>query len=141
METISPEGIKILNKKFCELVGIRKISAYITNNDTQETRYYAYPSAIYKPPKGWVNTTSGVFSEPKYPDLTKPNNFIKLINIQWDLFKNLGPQYIKISDESFEVNYLTTKIAGIKLCQSFGGGELLEEYLETVRNTDFYYDL
>ena len=138
---IASEQLEKLNQEFCELIGIKKVQSFIINDDTEEIRYYSHPSGAYKTPKGWENITSGILSKPIYPDFTNPNNFIKLLNIQWQIFGSLGPQYNKVANESFQVNYLVTKIQGIKMCQSFGGGELLDEYIKAVRECDFEYDI
>lgn len=138
---IDIEDIDNLNKKFSELMGVKKIHSLVKNNDTNEVRYYAHRSGAYKKPKGWKNVTAIVLPKPIYPDFTKPSNFTKLLNIQWDIFRSLGPQYTKVMDEPFEVNYLVNKIQGIQVCRAFGGGELLDDYIKVVRNTEFEYDI
>lgn len=126
-----------LIKEFCDLVGIKKIVGYIHNLDTGEVRSYSNRSSLYRPPKGWVNIEVIVLKKNCYPDLTTPVNFVKLLNIQWSLFGEIGSQYVLQEDETFQENYLYNRINAIKTCKSFGGGEMLDEYLETVRNTDF----
>jgi hypothetical protein len=138
---IDSNHLEELNKEFSELVGIKKVRAFIINKDSEEIRYYSHPSAVYKIPKGWENVITGVLKNAIYPDFTEPYNFIKLINIQWEVFGSLGPQYNKLMNEPFELNYLINKIQGIKIARSFGGGELLDEYIEKVRKTDFDYDI
>ena len=126
-----------LIKEFCELTGIKKIVGYIRNLDTDEIRSYSNRSSLYRPPKGWVNIEVIILNKTSYPDLTSPINFIKLLNIQWSLFGEIGAQYVLQENETFQENYLYNRINAIKTCKSFGGGEMLNEYLETVKNTDF----
>lgn len=135
------EKIKQLNKEFSELVGIKKVQAFIINTESDEIRYYSYPSGKYKKPKGWEKSLAVSLPEPIYPDFTSSENFTKLINIQWNMFGNVGSQYNKLENESFQVNYLSTKIAAIKVARSLGGGAMLEKYIERVCNTDFEYPI
>ena len=134
------EKINQLNKEFGNLVGLKPVSSFIINNDTGEIRFYNCKSSIYKKPKGWTNTYCGVFKEPIHIDFTSPTNFQKLINVQWRIFNSLGPKYERIKDEPFEVAYLNSKIAAIKIAKSFGGGEMLNAYIDEVARTDFVYD-
>lgn len=124
---------------FCNATGIRKVTSYIKNKDTNEIRYYISPKSIYKKPRGWDNTEVGVFNHGKYPDLTEPNNFLKLIDVHWKLFGCLGHQYEIKNDESFPLNYIETRTKAINLCKSLGGGEMLDIYLQMLKTTEFKY--
>lgn len=133
--------IQDINAEFAQLVGIKKVQAFIVNNKDGEVRYYSHPSSAYRTPKGWEDFSVGILEEPVYPDFTTPYNFATLLNIQWEIFGSLGPQYQRVADESFPVNYLVTKIQAIKVCRSFGGGDLLDEYIKRVREADFDYEI
>lgn len=137
MQELTPFEI---NKEFCKEVGIKKACCYLLNKDTQEIRYYCNLSGLYKIPKKWKNVEKGVFKEPCYPDLiNNAYNFSALINVQWFLFGELGDVYQRTGNETFEVNYLKTRLKAIKMCKSFGGGEMLEEYKRLVREIPFDY--
>lgn len=126
-----------INDEFCKEMGIKQYTCYVQNEDTGEVRYYINPSGYYKTPKGWDNIIRQKI-EPKYPDLiNNPNNFLKLLNIQWKLFGCLGDQYMKNGDENFEVNYITTRLKACKMCRTLGGGGGLDVYKKEVLNTKF----
>ena len=72
-------------------------------------------------------------------NMDKNYNFSALINVQWFLFGELGDVYQRTGNETFEVNYLKTRLKAIKMCKSFGGGEMLEEYKRLVREIPFDY--
>ena len=132
---------KKLNTEFCDLVGIPKVYGYIKNLDTNETRIYHSRSSLYRIPKGWTNYKVTKL-EPVYPDLTESNNFVKLINIQFELFGVINAdRYIRVKDENFQTSYLHNRVQGIKLCKAFGGGDMLDLYIKTVRDTEFNYSL
>ena len=140
-ELIQPERTQQLCKQLCDLVGIKPVRCFIYNNSTGEIRYYTHRTGKYKIPKGWNNYITGTYDEPVYPDFTEPENFVKLLDIQWQIFGSLGPQYVKADNESFPLNYLYTKVKAINLCKSFGGADMLDKYIEQVRYTDFNYPL
>ena len=71
-------------------------------------------------------------------DINVHRRHIGMIFQQFNLFNNktvlenitLAPLYIKTKeDESFEENYLINRFFAIKMCQSLGGGEMLDKYL------------
>ena len=131
-------------KDFCDLVGIKAITAYKQNTETGELKLYSNVSSLYKKLKGWneENTTYCRLGKPIYPNLLEPENFLTLLNIQWNIFGKLGQSYIKTKeDESFEENYLINRFFAIKMCQSLGGGEMLDKYLKTLSATPWTYDL
>lgn len=130
-----------LNEEFCRTCGIKKSICYLRNLDTGEIRYYSHISGLYRTPVGWKEVDGAQFAdEPIYPDLiNNPKNFCALLNIQWNLFGELGQAYKKVTDESFQINYLKTRLLAIKMCKSFGGGEMLNEYLKQVKETKFDY--
>ena len=128
-----------LNEQFCKEVGIKQVVCYLFNPDTQEIRFYSNLSGLYKKPVGWKNIEQYKLEKPLYPDLFYPNNFCKLLNIQWKMFGELGDIYKKTGTESFEYCYLKTRLTAMKMAKSFGGGEMLEEYKKAVRDCDFEY--
>ena len=129
-----------LNAEFCKECGIKQAICYIVNPETGEIRFYSNISCAYKKPSGWNKVESYRFDKPRYPDLiNNPNNFSALINIQWDMFGELGDAYKKSGKESFEYNYVKTRLTAIKMCKSFGGGEMLEEYKKAIQATLFDY--
>lgn len=128
-----------INQEFCKEVGIKKACCYLLNKDTNEIRFYSNLSGLYKKPKDWKNIEKGKFDS-KYPDLiNNPINFSLLLNIQWYLFGELGDVYRRTGNECFEANYLKTRLNALKVCKSFGGGEMLEEYKKRVREIPFDY--
>ena len=135
------EKLKKINDEFCEVAGIKRACCCIRNLDTGEVRYYSNISSLYKKPVGWENYDGFKISDvPVYPDLIGNDaNFLKLLNVQWDMFKSLGQCYKNYENEPFQATYLKTRLNGIKTCKSFGGGEMLDEYLKSVRNVDFEY--
>ena len=130
--------VEQLNITFCELVGIKPIRALLIAEDG-EVKPYTTTNCIYRKPKGWENSEVVTFDYPKYPDFTEEHNFCILINIQWELFGNLGDQYLKMKEESFPVNYLYTKIKAIQTMKAYGGSDMLNEFCERVRNSDYEY--
>lgn len=134
---------KLLNEQFCKEVGIKYASCYLYNPETKEIRFYSNLSGLYKQPSGWKKIEQYKFKEPKYPDLiNNPFNFSTLINIQWKMFGEIGDAYLRTGDESFEYNYVKTRLTAMKMCKSFGGGEMLEEYKKALREASFdYFDM
>lgn len=127
---------KELNTLFCKKIGIKKACYLVINPVTKEAKTL---SNLNKVPKSWDNPKIIEFTE-KYPDfINNINNFMMLLNVQWNMFGHLGDSYEKQSDESFQYNYLKTKLKAIDLCNSFGGGEMLEEYKKEVRKQPFDY--
>ena len=56
------------------------------------------------------------------------------------MFKELNNQpYIKLKDECFQATYLRTQLMAIKMSKSFGGGEMLDEYLKAIKSAYFEY--
>ena len=72
--------------------------------------------------------------------INNPFNFCTLINVQWYLEGKLGDVYKRNGDESFEANYLKTRLNAMKMCKSLGGGEILEEYKKQLRELSFDYE-
>lgn len=129
-----------LNTEFCKECDIKKASCCIINKETGEIRFYTSPTGIYKKPAGWTKIQTVKFDTPRYPNLIEnPFNFSALINIQWELFGEVGDAYKRTGDETFEYNYVRTRLSAIKMCKSFGGGEMLDMYKEAIRNTLFDY--
>lgn len=129
-----------LNNEFCKECGIKKAVCCLYNKDTGEIRFYSSMSGAYKKPSGWKNIEVIKFDKPKYPDLiNNPLNFSILINIQWDMFGEIGDAYKKNGTESFEYNYVKTRLTAIKMCKSFGGGEMLDEYKKILSEILFDY--
>ena len=129
-----------LNEAFCEELELKKALVQVTNMETGEARAYSSKSSLYRLPVGWNNVETIEFDAPRYPDfINNNNNFCKLLNIHWFMFKHLGNQYTQNDLESFQYNYIETRLKAIQMCKSFGGGEMLEEYIKTVRNTMFDY--
>ena len=127
-----------INEDFCKEVGIKPITCSVENKDTGEVKYYLNKSSLYKAPKNWINIEKHVYDKPQYPDLiNNPDNFLKLLNIQWKLFGKLGNVYTKTGEECFELNYLKTRLNAVKLCKSIGGGDGLDVYIEEILNTRF----
>lgn len=128
-----------INDQFCKEVGIKKACCYLLNKDTGEIKFYSNLSGLYKKPKDWKHIEKGKF-DPKYPDLINDSfNFMNVLNVHWYLFGDLGDVYKKTGDENFESNYLKTRLSAIKMCKSFGGGELLEEYKKQLRELPLNY--
>ena len=125
---------KEINKQFCDIVGIKPVFGILINTDTGEVRKYFSKSIKYKHPKNWKNIKTTIFDKPIYPDLLEPNNFIELINCQWEIFGQLGNQYFKNNTESFQENYITTRTLAIKMCKLNGGGEMLQIYFYKLKD-------
>ena len=126
-----------LNDEYCKLVGIKKIKYQVLNKDTYELKYF---SGKVKLPKSWTNIQVMEFDKPRYPDfIDNPYNFMLLVNTQWFLFGELGACYTQQEKETFECNYLYSKIKAMEMCDSFGGGEMMEEYKKQVQNLNFNY--
>lgn len=129
-----------LNAEFCKEVGIKHAACYILNKETGEVRFYSNLTGLYKKPTGWKKIESYKFDKPIYPDLiNNPYNFSELINIQWKMFGEIGDAYKRNGEESFEYNYVKTRLTAMKMAKSFGGGELLELYKKAIRETPFAY--
>lgn len=127
-----------INNEFCKEIGIKKYTCYLENEQTGERKYYISPSGFYKNPKNWESISRHKLKEPKYPDLiNNPKNFLKLLNVQWKLFGNLGDKYLKTGEEDFELNYVKTRLKAIKICRTLGGGDGLDAYREEILNTKF----
>ena len=133
----------MLNTEFCKEVGIKQAACYIVNPDTNEIRFYSNLSGLYKKPAGWKKVEAYKFDIPKYPDLiTNPFNFSLLINVQWFMWRELGNVYTQEGKETFEYNYVKKRLEAMKMARSFGGGDKLDEYKDTIRNLPFdYFDL
>ena len=130
-----------INDEFCKEVGIRKTCCYIYNKDTSEIRYYTTNSGLYKSPKTWKHVIKGKY-EPRYPNLiSNPYNFLLLLNIQWFMFGELGDTYRRTGEETFEANYVKTRLKALKMCRSLGCGEgdMFNVYKERVRELPFTY--
>lgn len=141
MIELNIENPREINNKFCELIGMKPIKAVLLNVDTKEVKTYFSISCLYKKPKGWVNTKICILKTPLFPDFTDPINFSKLIELQWEMFGNIGDQYFRMRNESFAVNYLFSKVRAIETLLSYGGSEMLEEYIDRIYSTNFYIDL
>ena len=141
MKYLDINNIDDLNKTFCDLVGIKPIKALLIHAETQERKTYTTTKCAYRRPKGWENAKLIIFKHPVYPDLTEEYNAIKLINVQWHLFGNIGDQYVMMNNEDFQTNYLYTKIKAIQTLRVFGGSDMLDEFCRQVREIDFDYDL
>lgn len=129
-----------LNTEFCKEVGIKQATCYLLNKETGEVRFYSTQSGLYKKPSGWNKIEQYKFEKPKYPDLiNNPFNFSALINVQWYMFGDLGDAYKRNGEESFEYNYVKTRLTAMKMCKSFGGGEMLDEYKKALREIMFDY--
>lgn len=128
-----------LIEDFCKEVGIKKAYICLKNLDTGEKKLYASKTVKYRKPKGWYNVETTYLNKPSYPNLTAPTNFLKLLNVQWDIFGQLGDVYEKETNESFPENYLRKKLDAIKICKCFGGGEMFEVYAAALRKTNFDY--
>ena len=124
---------------FCTEVGIKRIKSYIKNKDTNEIRFYSQDSSKYRTPKGWKNVERVSLDAYIYPDLTKPENFIKLLKCHWELFNKFGLYQSLGNNESFEINYILTRLKAIRTCRAMGGGEMLDYYLQELRKIDFDY--
>lgn len=133
--------LKIVNDEFCEIAGVKRVCCCLRNLDTGEIRYYSNLSSLYKKPVGWENYDGFKISDiPIYPDLiNNDTNFIKLLNVQWGMFRSLGQCYKNYEDEPFQATYVKTRLNGIKTCKTFGGGKMLDKYLEAIRRIDFEY--
>ena len=129
-----------LNTEFCKEVGIKPAACYLLNPDTGETRFYSNLSGLYKKPAGWENVESYKFEKPKYPDLiSNPYNFSQVVNVQWFMFGEMGDIYKREGQETFEYNYIKTRLTAMKMTRSFGGGEMLDEYKKAIRELVFEY--
>jgi hypothetical protein len=62
-----------------------------------------------------------------------------LLNVQWMMFGEIGVVYKREGNESFEYNYLKTRLTAIKMTKSFGGGEMLDEYKRVIQEIQFDY--
>ena len=49
--------------------------------------------------------------------------------------------YQRSGTESFEINYLSIRLKAIKTCRSMGGGEMLDYYIDELRNINFDYGI
>lgn len=128
-----------INDEFCKEVGIKKACCSLFNEETGEIRYYTNLSGLYKQPVGWKHIRKEKF-DLCYPDLINNEfNFCGLLNIQWFLDGQLGDVYKRNGTETFQVNYLKTRLKALKLCRALGGGEMLEEYKKRVKELPFEY--
>lgn len=128
-----------INQEFCKEVGIKKACCYLQNQDTGEIRYYSNLSGLYKHPKNWKHIIKHKI-EPRYPDIiNNAQNFSLVLNTHWNLFGQLGETYFRTGLESFEANYLKTRIKALKMCRSLGGGDMLNEYKKIIRNLPLKY--
>lgn len=131
-----------LIKEFCDEAGIKPIKYILFEPNLNEYRLYSSRTALYKKPSGWGETELTTLDTPIYPDLINdPENFLMVLNLQWDMFEELGDVYQKERDESFQYNYLNTKLKALKMCKSFGGGEMMEEYKKELRKLNYGYDI
>ena len=130
-----------LNTTFCQLVGIKPIKAILYNPETNEAKTYSSTNCIYRRPKGWENAIVNTYDKPKYPDFTEKENFYALLDLQWKLFGSLGDQYVRLKDESFEVNYLYSKVKAIQILKAYGGSEMLDKFIEEIKNLTFTYNI
>lgn len=130
-------NIDDLNKTFCNLVGIKPVKSILINPKTNEMKTYTTTNCLYRKPKGWENSKVITFDIPKYPDFTDVENHQLLIDIQWKLFGSIGDTYTQMRDESFAVNYLYMKIRAMQTIRSLGGSDMLEDFCEMVRNSDY----
>ena len=139
---IQTQSIDSLNEEFCKEVGIKKIAGILINCDTDEIRYYSSVSSLKKIPAGWKSCKAIKFEKPLYPDLINNcNNFCALLNIKWDMFKELNNQpYIKLKEECFQATYIRTQLMAIKMSKSFGGGEMLNNYINAIKSTMFEFE-
>lgn len=129
-----------LNAEFCKECGIKQAVCYLLNKETGEIRFYSGLSGLYKHPSGWKKIEAFKFDKPRYPDLiNNPFNFSELINIQWYMFGEIGDVYKREGNETFEYNYVKTRLAAMKMTKSFGGGEMLEEYKKAIQEIPFDY--
>lgn len=129
-----------LNTEFCKEVGIKSAACYLLNVETGEIRFYTNLSGMYKKPSGWKKIQTYKFDKPRYPDLiNNPFNFMLLLNVQWCMFGEIGDVYKREGNESFEYNYLKTRLTAIKMTKSFGGGEMLDEYKRVIQEMQFDY--
>lgn len=130
---------KQINEEFCKEAGLKKACCYLLNKDTDEIRYYTNLSGLYKKPKNWKHIEKGKF-EPCYPDfINNPYNFCTLLNVQWFLEGKLGDVYKRNGNETFEENYLKTRLQAMKMCKSLGGGEILDEYKKQLQELPLIY--
>lgn len=129
-----------LNTEFCKECGIKQAACYLVNKDTGEMRFYTGISGLYKQPSGWKKIGAYKFDKPKYPDVINNSfNFTMILNVQWMMFGELGDVYKREGDESFEYNYIKTRLTAMKMAKSFGGGEMLEEYKKAIQSLPFDY--
>ena len=129
-----------VNIEFRKEVGIKSVACYLVNAETGEVRFYSNMSGLYKKPSGWKKIQAYKFDKPRYPDLINdPCNFSMLLNVQWMMFGEIGDVYKREGDESFEYNYIKTRLTAIKMTKSFGGGEMLEEYKRVIQELPFNY--
>lgn len=137
MEEIK-ETIKEINKEFCQLVGINPICGIIINTDTKEIRKYKVKSSLYRRPKNWQNCIALKFKQPIYPDFSLPENFVLLMELNWQMFGTIGEQYQNYN-ESFVYNYLDNRVKAIRMIQSYGGSETVDLYIKEVQNLKYVY--
>ena len=130
-----------LNKEFCKTIDLKPTRCALINMDTGDIRVYESISSLYKKPKGWENVKAVRFQDPVYPDFTTPDNFLTLLNVQWELFGNLGGQYNRMSDENFIANYIYNKIRAVQTLRSYGGSEMLEEFINRIHNIDYKFEV
>lgn len=133
--------VEQLNITFCDIVGIKPIRGLIINEDTEEVRTYQSINSLYRIPKSWSNCNIKrvIFDTYRYPDFTLVDNFYLLLDIQWQLFGNIGDQYIRIRDESFPVNYLYNKVKALQTIKAYGGSDMLYEFCKKVRECQYVY--
>ena len=130
-----------LNEQFCKTVEIRPVRCALINLDTEELRTYESISSLYKRPKGWVNVQAVNFQKPIYPDFTIPENFLALLDIQWEMFGNLGGQFNRINQEDFICNYLYNKIRAVQTLRAYGGSDMLQEYINRLHNINYQFEV
>jgi hypothetical protein len=131
-----------LCRAFCSFVGIKAARCCLYDDLKDDYIYYRSVRYLDTPPKGWEKAHKIVFAPHNiYPDITSPENFVKLINVQWKLFGTLrGECYTDIVGEPFEHSYIRTRLKALKLAQTSGiRGEMFDEYIKELRKVKFRF--
>lgn len=131
-----------LCRAFCSFTGIKAARCCLYDDKKDDYLYYRSVRYLDNPPKGWEKAHKIIFSPHNiYPDLTAPENFSKLINVQWKVFGTLkGECYTNLVDEPFEHNYIRTRLKALKITLASGmRGDMFDEYITELRKVKFRF--
>lgn len=139
---LTTEDIEILNKTFCEFVCLRPQVCAVADENLEIVHYYINISCTSKRPKDISSYRVFSFKDkPLYPDfINNNNNFMKLLNIQWEQSGQLG-SYTQTHCEKFSVNYITNKLTSLIMVANKFIDNNIDEYIDAIHNESWEYDI